>query len=391
MAHSSEIEKLERRCKENPQGTFFAPLAEAYRKDRQVERALEVLRTGLERHPNHIPGNIVLGRCHLDLGEDEAAETAFRRVLELDRENVIALKALADITERRMRYDEAEQWVRSLLEVDRTNEEARVQLSRLELMRAQTMTPRPPAPEPLLDPAREQAIAEAFGEGLPPAGEPQADAVPMGGVVDGFEATAIRLDPIDDPASSVDRPAASETQAGEFPGAGMPEPSVAPEADEHAREPVELLDVVGEELVLHPSGGSEFQQPNDAETLSVGRAVDGELGADFPDAPGLASVDPEPSAPVPGSGLAAADAPGAGGADSMAPPEWPSDEPATLWNVLAQGASPAGRPSTDELMASGEALAAGAEPSASEAAAESVASVTAGTATPEAAPAEPPA
>ena len=32
MAYTSEIDKLERRWKENPQGTVFAPLAEVYRK-----------------------------------------------------------------------------------------------------------------------------------------------------------------------------------------------------------------------------------------------------------------------------------------------------------------------------------------------------------------------
>ena len=32
MAASSEIEKLERRYAENPDGRYFAPLADAYRK-----------------------------------------------------------------------------------------------------------------------------------------------------------------------------------------------------------------------------------------------------------------------------------------------------------------------------------------------------------------------
>ena len=47
MAYTSEIDKLERRWKENPQGTVFAPLAEVYRKDGQLERAREVLQQGL--------------------------------------------------------------------------------------------------------------------------------------------------------------------------------------------------------------------------------------------------------------------------------------------------------------------------------------------------------
>ncbi|HEU4698138.1 MAG TPA: tetratricopeptide repeat protein [Gemmatimonadales bacterium] len=131
MAPISEIEKLERRWNENRQGLTFAPLAEAYRKSGDVARALEVLQEGLERYPDYIPASIVLGRCHLDTGDDPAAERAFMHVLALDAENVIALKALADITERTDRPEEAVRWLDLLLAVDRSNEDAREQLARL--------------------------------------------------------------------------------------------------------------------------------------------------------------------------------------------------------------------------------------------------------------------
>ena len=39
----SEIEKLERRYAENPQGLTFAPLAEVHRKTGEVARALELV------------------------------------------------------------------------------------------------------------------------------------------------------------------------------------------------------------------------------------------------------------------------------------------------------------------------------------------------------------
>ena len=134
----SEIEKLERRYAENPQGLTFAPLAEVHRKNGDVTRALDLLRSGLSLHPDYIPASIVLGRCHLDLGDLPAAETAFTHVLALDGENVIALKALADITERQGRFDEAERWLRTLIAVDRSNDDARDQLGRVEATRRQT-------------------------------------------------------------------------------------------------------------------------------------------------------------------------------------------------------------------------------------------------------------
>ena len=127
----SEIEKLERRFAENPQGFSFAPLAEAYRKSGDPERAIGILRPGLELHPDYIPASIVLGRCQLDLGRDADAEAAFAHVVALDSENVIALKALADLGERASRFADAAAWLRQLIEVDRSNEEAQAQLNRV--------------------------------------------------------------------------------------------------------------------------------------------------------------------------------------------------------------------------------------------------------------------
>ena len=130
MAYSREIEKLERQFAENPR-RFAAPFADALRKSDEVERALEVIRVGLEFNPDYIPGSVILGRCHLDLGDDNSAEAAFSRVLDLDNENVIALKSLADIMERQGRHDEAVRFLTYLLDVDRSNDEARDQLARI--------------------------------------------------------------------------------------------------------------------------------------------------------------------------------------------------------------------------------------------------------------------
>ena len=133
----SEIEKLERRYAENPQGLTFAPLAEVHRKNGEVQRALDLLGPGLALHPDYIPASIVLGRCHLDLGDVHAAERAFLHVLALDGENVIALKSLADISERLLKFEDAERWLQTLLSLDRSNDEAREQLQQVETSRRQ--------------------------------------------------------------------------------------------------------------------------------------------------------------------------------------------------------------------------------------------------------------
>jgi hypothetical protein len=178
---TTEIEKLERRYAENPQGLTFAPLAEVHRKNGEIARALDLLKAGLELHPNYIPASIVLGRCHWDLGDLPAAEAAFSHVLRLDDENVIALKSLADINERLERFGDAQRWLNRLISVDRSNEEARQQLARIETAKQQPAALDAKAPAPAKPAVPEPAGKEpeplaAEFERNSPAVAPPADA-----------------------------------------------------------------------------------------------------------------------------------------------------------------------------------------------------------------------
>jgi tetratricopeptide (TPR) repeat protein len=128
---ASEIEKLERLVKENPKGRLFASLADAYRKDGQYPKALEVLDAGLKNHPEYVSARVVLGRVHMATGDRARAREAFGRVVELDPESVIALKALADLAEQDGESNEALRWSGQLLTVDPGNDEAIKQQERL--------------------------------------------------------------------------------------------------------------------------------------------------------------------------------------------------------------------------------------------------------------------
>jgi tetratricopeptide (TPR) repeat protein len=179
MAFTSEIEKLERRWNENPLGLTFAPYAEACRKAGDFAKALDLLEKGLAQHPNYVPAHIVRGRCHLDIQADADAEQAFLRAVELDPENVIALKSLAELSERAGRLPDAIRRLEQLLEVDRNNEEARNQLDRvLELQAAPPAVPTPSegsAPDELATeeaPQGRPVRASNTGEEIESYGEP---------------------------------------------------------------------------------------------------------------------------------------------------------------------------------------------------------------------------
>jgi tetratricopeptide (TPR) repeat protein len=147
VAYTSEIDKLEQRWAENPKGRNFAPLADAYRKAGELDKALELCTAGLELHPDYVSAHIVFGRCLIDQKNETGASDVFRKVLALDPENVLALKILADIAERGGRFDEAVDWLGRLLLADPMNGDAAEVLARAKRKAAQA-APRA-APEPV--------------------------------------------------------------------------------------------------------------------------------------------------------------------------------------------------------------------------------------------------
>ncbi len=152
VAYTSEIEKLEKRWAENPKGRNFAPLADAYRKAGELDRALELCTAGLELHPDYVSAHIVFGRCMIDQKNDAGASDVFRKVLTLDPENVLALKILAEIAERGGRHGETAEWLTRLLAADPMNGDAAEHLTRAKSRAAQAAPkPAPPtaAPEPV--------------------------------------------------------------------------------------------------------------------------------------------------------------------------------------------------------------------------------------------------
>ena len=78
----------------DPDGRGFAPLADAYRRAGDARQALELLGDGLDRHPDFTPGHVVAARLYVEQGLFTEAEIAARRVLDLDPENVDALRSL---------------------------------------------------------------------------------------------------------------------------------------------------------------------------------------------------------------------------------------------------------------------------------------------------------
>lgn len=320
MAIPSEIEKLERRWNENPSGLLFAPLAEAYRKGGEHDRALDLLEHGLQVHPEYVPALIVRGRCHLERGSLEPAEADFRQALDLDPINPIALRGLAEVLERTGRAVAAVERLELLLEIDRGDADARASLARLRDALAT-------APEPAEPPASAAppAPAEPSSDALPSAARvtdrfwPAAlDESPAPGSqveleVEGLEVENLSVDPMeaapDEPATSASEarmpweplplaepaaawgswrepeaqasPEAPEPELEPEPAAGAPVPEVsvaeaepAEEAPAAAPEELAIPPVASEPLTMEsPTPPEEATQPVPPESPEAAAAV----------------------------------------------------------------------------------------------------------------------
>lgn len=102
----------------DPEGRSFVPLADAYRRAGDPSRALEVLESGLQRHPDLAAAHLVTGLVCRDLADDDGAERAFRRVLELDSDNARALIGLGRLLTAAGRDDEGDRFIERGLALD---------------------------------------------------------------------------------------------------------------------------------------------------------------------------------------------------------------------------------------------------------------------------------
>ena len=81
----------------DPRGRSFVPLADAYRRAGDLQRARLLLEEGLRRHPGFSSAHVVAMRIARDVSDHPGTLAATRRVLELDPGNAEALRVLADI------------------------------------------------------------------------------------------------------------------------------------------------------------------------------------------------------------------------------------------------------------------------------------------------------
>lgn len=114
---SPEIIKLQKKFDSEPDSLIFARLADAYLSEDLSEKALEIAKKGVLRHPDYISGLMVLGKCYEKCGNENKALDTYISVLDKDRENLLALQKVGKGAYKTGRYEKALDSYKKLLEL----------------------------------------------------------------------------------------------------------------------------------------------------------------------------------------------------------------------------------------------------------------------------------
>jgi len=117
-ASETRIKELETIVERDPSTALYLPLAERLRDAGRVEDAIRLCETRKTRPGRGVGDAVVLGRCYLADGRLSDARAEFETALGLDRENVVALKALAGILTHEGRHARAVELYRAVCRID---------------------------------------------------------------------------------------------------------------------------------------------------------------------------------------------------------------------------------------------------------------------------------
>jgi predicted regulator of Ras-like GTPase activity (Roadblock/LC7/MglB family)/thioredoxin-like negative regulator of GroEL len=105
---SDEIRRLSDELARDPGSLVFMQLAEALRRDGQLDHASRIAARGVERHPTSADAHDLLARIAADRGDVDRASSAWEAVLRLAPTHVGARKGLGFLCFQQGRLEEAE-------------------------------------------------------------------------------------------------------------------------------------------------------------------------------------------------------------------------------------------------------------------------------------------
>jgi tetratricopeptide (TPR) repeat protein len=94
---TSRLEELKRILQRDPTSRQFLALAEEYRRHGKLRDAIITLERGLAVHASAVAAHVALGRIYQQLDRFDDAIRSFTNALRIDRENLVAIRQLAEV------------------------------------------------------------------------------------------------------------------------------------------------------------------------------------------------------------------------------------------------------------------------------------------------------
>ena len=168
---------LRRRVQADPASTSFAQLAEELRREGANDEAVDICRAGLAHHPDHLTARVTLGRALIELDRLGDAFTELTAVLDAAPGNLPAIRAVAEIYQRRGLMSEALVHYRRALQLGQHDVDLEHALGGTP-HHIQPATPAPSAPAPTAVPIEDIFNFDTLLAQLGPAATPPEAVVP---------------------------------------------------------------------------------------------------------------------------------------------------------------------------------------------------------------------
>lgn len=126
------LDRFIKMLEEDPKSRAFAPLAEGYRRQGLLEKALQIASDGVALHPDFHSGKVALARVLMDLKKWTAAEVLLFEVVEADYENLLAHRLIGEIQIKQERFSEALNSFKSALLINPNDKISQAMVNKLE-------------------------------------------------------------------------------------------------------------------------------------------------------------------------------------------------------------------------------------------------------------------
>ncbi|WP_413575016.1 tetratricopeptide repeat protein [Bdellovibrio sp. HCB290] len=133
---ASAIEKYQAILAKDPTSQVFAPLAEAYREMGMMKEALQVVTSGVQRHPQFVGGLVTYAKILRDAGQIGRAIEALKKATGLASENILAHQLLAELQLANKNPKEALKAFKMVLFLNPNSQSAQKAVQKLESLTA---------------------------------------------------------------------------------------------------------------------------------------------------------------------------------------------------------------------------------------------------------------